>query len=698
MIFVFSVSCTPNEYPPQLPTAENGVLDLRGWDFKKDGPVKLDGKWQFYWKQLLFYKDFTKINPPVPLGSYLIPQYWNQHNVKGETLPGKGYATYRLKVLLDEPMLMAFKFRTIYSAFLMEVNGSIVTRVGKVGTDQSNYVAKIRPHVAHYNVTQNELDILLQVSNYSIIYSGVLESIYFGSLPHIIQLEEDKLSTDLLLMGSIFIMSLYHFGLFLLRRSDRSPLFFAGICLIFCIALGGLNEFVFTRFFLELDFETHFKIVLIFTYLIEYVFLAYLYSLYPNEVSVKFIRFLLYSGLFLYGVTLLTSVYFSSVMAIYWTPIIFMWIFYCIYCVILAVYRKREGARVLMFGVVILCMTGIHDILHVNQYIQSKLGSIMSMGLFIFVFSQAFLLSQRFSKSFKRSEKLSSELTERSLELKSSRDNLEVMVEQRTQELQESNHALSETNRNIYDSLIYASIMQRALLPLEERLNQLFKDHFVIWEPRDIVGGDIYFCFPTSKGCLLAVIDCTGHGVPGAFLTTIAGSSFESMIQHEYFNDPSRFLQALNEFVQQTLQQGDQNAKSDNGMDVGVCCIDQQSNKIIFAGAKISLLIADENSLKEIRGDKHSIGYNSLNHHYEYSNHFIKSSSTATYYMYTDGFPDQTGGKKGFSFGNKKVRELLSKNHQLSLLQQKYLIVKTMDDYQEDQPRKDDVTVFGFRL
>ena len=295
------------------------------------------------------------------------------------------------------------------------------------------------------------------------------------------------------------------------------------------------------------------------------------------------------------------------------------------------------------------------------------------------------------------------QLSKQGRDLKEYSEQLEQKVEKRTEQLSEANSELSvkneqisNKNKQIHDSLQYAVTMQHSLIPDENILKQSFKDHFVLWEPRDVVSGDIYFCYPSPSGCLLAVIDCTGHGVPGAFMTMIAGSGFQSILNEKYLGNPAGMLTALNQFVTHTLRQELKDSKSDNGMDMGLCCINRTDGTLTYAGAKSSLLVVDNNEIVEVKGDRQSVGYKKSDLAFAYTNHSVTISPSASYYLLTDGFVDQGGGKKGFGFGKRRFREMLLANYQKPFGVQKEIYHKTLIDYQGDSPRRDDVTVFGF--
>ena len=179
----------------------------------------------------------------------------------------------------------------------------------------------------------------------------------------------------------------------------------------------------------------------------------------------------------------------------------------------------------------------------------------------------------------------------------------------------------------------------------------------------------------------------------------IAGSGFQSILNEAYLGNPAGMLTALNQFVTSTLRQTSDDSKSDNGMDMGLCCINTEDRKITYAGAKFSLLILDEKGLNEIKGDRRSVGYKqSEKSTGEFTNHTIKISQNTAYYLHSDGIVDQSGGAKGFGFGNKRFKKLLIDNHQKPFSEQKEIIVQALYEYQGNNSRRDDVTVVGFSV
>ena len=136
-----------------------------------------------------------------------------------------------------------------------------------------------------------------------------------------------------------------------------------------------------------------------------------------------------------------------------------------------------------------------------------------------------------------------------------------------------------------------------------------FEDHFVIWEPRDVVGGDIYWLVPVSDGFVLGVADCTGHGIPGAFITLLASGALRHALSKHPDGNPAFLLVRMNRFVKEVLGQYTDDAASDDGLEIGICKINTSNSTLTFAGARFSLWESQNGAMREIRGDKTGIGY-----------------------------------------------------------------------------------------
>ncbi len=282
-------------------------------------------------------------------------------------------------------------------------------------------------------------------------------------------------------------------------------------------------------------------------------------------------------------------------------------------------------------------------------------------------------------------------------ELKAYQEQLEELVRQRTEELSVSLLRLEAANHQIVESIQYARTIQQAILPPASIISEHLEDYFVIWDPKDIIGGDLYW-FKGSDDCfLVGVIDCTGHGVPGAIMTMIAGTTLGRVVNEVGTSDPAAILKEMNRIIRQTLSQNMENAESDDGLDIGLC-LARNDGTLIFAGAKISLYAMRGNEVWEIKGDRWSIGYKSSNPDVIFKNNEIKIEPGTNFYMTTDGLRDQVGGDSRLPFGKTRLMNLLQSVQELSLPEQKQRILQAFESYSHGEIRRDDITLFGFKI
>jgi PAS domain S-box-containing protein len=212
----------------------------------------------------------------------------------------------------------------------------------------------------------------------------------------------------------------------------------------------------------------------------------------------------------------------------------------------------------------------------------------------------------------------------------------------------------------IQSSINYASRIQRAILPDSEIINNLTPDHFVLWKPRDIVGGDIYWCRHWGDGTLLMLGDCTGHGVPGAFMTLIANGALNEASLETTEGDCAALLSHMHLLMQNVMGQDHEGGESDDGIEIGACYFPPNKQQLIFAGARFSLFMTQPGTEEviELKGDKSGIGYCGIPQDIQFTNHEVELLPDRVHYMTSDGIIDQIGGEKKRSFGKKRFKKL----------------------------------------
>jgi PAS domain S-box-containing protein len=263
-------------------------------------------------------------------------------------------------------------------------------------------------------------------------------------------------------------------------------------------------------------------------------------------------------------------------------------------------------------------------------------------------------------------------------------------------DVKESEQRAAAANQLILQSLRYASRIQSAVLPARRELNAVAVDNFLIWEPRDIVGGDFFWFQPIKDGYAVMVGDCTGHGVPGAFMTLIAWGLLDRMLRSVPNDKPSQLLTGLHRGVQSLLGQNQEDGETDDGLEVGVCFIRPEKKQITFAGARFSLWRANDRGVIEIKGDRKGLGYRRYPQDATFTDFTLPFENSDSFYLTTDGLTDQIGGPRGRSFGKRRFQDLLRKNRGASMQEQEESLRRAFAKYQGQQLRRDDLTVLGF--
>jgi serine phosphatase RsbU (regulator of sigma subunit) len=255
---------------------------------------------------------------------------------------------------------------------------------------------------------------------------------------------------------------------------------------------------------------------------------------------------------------------------------------------------------------------------------------------------------------------------------------------------------LKQKNERINDSIDYAKRIQESLLPDEKLFSQFCLEHFLVWKPRDTVGGDFYWCKETEDGFYFAVGDCTGHGVPGALMTTLSISALDYLLSRKNNPSPAMILQELNQMIKEKLNQKSGMGLTDDGLDIALCHFD--GTAITFAGSKLSLYIKTDADFLILKGDRKGIGYRRTSSDFPFSNHIIPIEENMTFYMTTDGYLDQNGGEKGYSLGKKRFVETIEKAYSLPLTEQKDLFLENLHQYRGEEPQRDDITMLAFKV
>ncbi|TIH12956.1 hypothetical protein D0S45_16680 [Marinifilum sp. JC120] len=283
-----------------------------------------------------------------------------------------------------------------------------------------------------------------------------------------------------------------------------------------------------------------------------------------------------------------------------------------------------------------------------------------------------------------------------------SREELLRCLEKKNKELEQSEARVQEALSMVSSSIRYASRIQRSILPAKSFLENISSECFVLWEPRDVVGGDIYWARKWGDGALLILADCTGHGVPGAFMTLISSGALDISLNKVEAGDCGGLIQNMHSHIQQVLNQYrwsvDDGECSDDGLELGVCYLSGKRDELIYAGAGFPLFISDEAGVRQVKGDRKGIGYRGVSEDTVWTNKKIAVRDDMLFYMGSDGIFDQIGGVKGRGFGKKRFRALLESARSSPLSGHGKIIYNKLVEYQGAEKRRDDVSAFGFKV
>jgi serine phosphatase RsbU (regulator of sigma subunit) len=282
---------------------------------------------------------------------------------------------------------------------------------------------------------------------------------------------------------------------------------------------------------------------------------------------------------------------------------------------------------------------------------------------------------------------------------------LEEIVKERTSEIAEQNKQLEyqkaeiihKTN-DIVDSIKYAKRIQDTILPSEERLNEMFKEYFVFYRPKDIVSGDFYWARKKQGVCIFSAIDCTGHGVPGALVSIVGNNGLLRCVNEFKLIEPNEILDKLREVVVSSFKATGQEVK--DGMDMALCTIDHENMILKFAGANNECVIIRNGEIIELKPDKQPIGY--FSHSKPFTLHEFKLEKNDCIYLSTDGYIDQFGGPEaargGKKFKSKPFKIMLSQIAHLEMEEQYKIVKNRFDEWKGDLEQIDDICVFGVKI
>ncbi|MEL6561048.1 MAG: 7TM diverse intracellular signaling domain-containing protein [Bacteroidota bacterium] len=675
---------------------KNGKIDLSGIDFTTTKPINLDGDWEFYWEKLFVAQDFYDSSHYQIKKYYPVPSEWTT-SPEIPTLSKYGFGTYRVQIDLGKATSdIAIRLSSRGMAYKVIIDGKVMAESGSVGRDEEATIPQSKNDVIPLKFAKRNVELIIQTSNFHNHSGGLVGQIAIGDADSMVKSQNKNIWLDLFLAGSILMMGIYHIGLYVARKKDYSPLYFALFCIFMFVRIlvsENISANLFSGFWVllhKIDYLTY--------YLSFGSFFLYSIWIFKKDAS-KIITLVTigFTIVFSILVVILSPGIYTHMLVVY-QIFTLLAALYLTYLTVIAVIRKRNGALIYLLGWILLFAAGINDLLYFSGILNTQ--TVLPVGLFFFIFCQAILLVLRYEKYFRTNITLKNELNHVN-------KNLETIVEERTNSLRLANEDLAIFNEKMTDSISYAKRIQMAILPNEDEIKKVIPDFFTILKPRDIVSGDFYWFTHvenTPKGpiSIIVLADCTGHGVPGAFMSMSGNAFLNQVVNVQQIYDPGQIAIAVNNIIEDTLQQDKKTDSNRDGMDAAICCIVHDKKEIEFAGANRPLMYMRNDELLKVSGAKASLGGNQSEIDPSSAFQTTKISfaeSEIAVYLYSDGYTDQFGGYDNKKFGLNQLKKLINENATKPSEFQQSIFGFAINDWIANgkEEQTDDILLLGFK-
>ncbi len=303
-------------------------------------------------------------------------------------------------------------------------------------------------------------------------------------------------------------------------------------------------------------------------------------------------------------------------------------------------------------------------------------------------------------KSYQKNKKIeeqSIELKKLVEELQDANENLEKRVIERTKKVVEQKRLIELKNEEITSSIEYAKRIQKAILPLEAEISKLLPGYFIFYQPKDIVSGDFYWFTQKGNKSIIVAADCTGHGVPGAFMSMLGISMLDDIVNHQNIVQSDLILNKLKDSIIKSLHQTNNKGELKDGMDLSLLIIDRVEMTLQFSGAYNPLLIIRNNELYTHKADRMPVGFH-FKHNTTFSKTDLNLEKDDMLYIFSDGYTDQFGGVSNKKFMMKQFKSLLLEIHHQPLKAQKKAIKERFFEWKSSYPQTDDIIIIGIKV
>jgi len=390
----------------------NGTLSLSGWNPERDGLLSLNGEWDFYWHSFLDYGDLRNSDLRADVKAR-VPSVWNHYQINNHNLPGFGYATYHLRIVnarTDTPM--AFRIPTMSTAYSMYVNDTLIASNGVATTNKEYFRPEYRPMTVQVWPSSSQFNIIVQVSNFIYARGGMWYPIYMGTPEQIQDYNKHIVYRDIFLFSSCFILGLYYLSIYLLRREDKSSLYFVFMCLVVMGRTVIHGDYAVYTLIPWISFSGIVLINYVTLYWFPTTFALLLSELFPAEVPKQVVRVTVIYSSAMTVVTLLAPLHFYTSYTYFILSVAILIAFYTLVITGIALVRRRQNSFIVFMGALVIISGAVYDVLCYYRVISMNVGELSSFGFVIFLFLQSFVLARRFSQAFTNVEDLSRRLVE----------------------------------------------------------------------------------------------------------------------------------------------------------------------------------------------------------------------------------------------------------------------------------------------
>lgn len=483
------------------PEALAGVLDLRHFDEASGGIIALDGEWEFYWNELIEPGHFQ--NATTPKRYIMVPNAWNKQ--KNTSYPASGYATYRLRILHKKDSVGEIK--TLYmpfahTAYTLWINGKIVGKNGVVGVSKSAMIPFQQPAIVQFLIESPTTEVVLHISNFHQRTGGLLKSIKYGNYGSIARQAEVRNLITIFVASAIFIILLYHFGMYAINRAYIPNLFFGLFSLMVLIRLTLTEEKLFVKYVSFLPWDVYLRLEYIMMSVSIIFFMRYASVLLKNEIPQAVVRICdIYFGFFIV-LSLFLEILYLSYFLLFIHVGLFVFSVYVVYVLVRKSRKSMKSAFLNPIGVGVLFITFLNDILYARQIINTVY--LTEFGLLAFLFTQSIISLEETVSIQNRLLSINNEL---------------------------------EIARRIQQTILPASI------PLINKL-----DIETCYIPMNKVGGDFYSYYQLDANKIgILITDTTGHGIPAALIASSVNLAFN--LQRSYAEYPDILIQNMNDVL-----------------------------------------------------------------------------------------------------------------------------------------------------